>query len=127
MRFPLPLPERRYHQTGGTLKKDFSVPDRVKNLMGEYKVENNHVIQFVEETGDRFTGKENAKLLATIHKTYYYNFCKDYLYKPFSFMQFAKTINSVKGIKYYRPKGETKKLYYYDLEDKHRNDLQNAV
>lgn len=95
--------------------------------MGEYKVENNHVIQFVEETGDRFTGKENAKLLATIHKTYYYNFCKDYLYKPFSFMQFAKTINSVKGIKYYRPKGETKKLYYYDLEDKHRNDLQNAV
>ena len=66
MCFPLPLPERRYHQTGGTLKKGFSVPDRVKNLMREYKVENNHVIQFVEKMRERFAGKENAKLLATI-------------------------------------------------------------
>ena len=111
----------------GLLKNGFSIPDRVKILMREYKMENNHVIQFVEEMGDRFMGKENAKHLATIHKTYYYNFCKDYLYKPFSFMQFAKTFNAVEGIKCYRPRGSTTKLYYYDINDVHSNSVPNAV
>lgn len=100
------------------IKDGFTIPDKVKKLMSEYRVENNHVLQFVLEMGDKFTGKDNAKALSTIYQTYYTNFCNDYGYKRLSYMAFSKLFNKVEKIKYTRPRGYSTKIYYYKPIDK---------
>jgi putative DNA primase/helicase len=93
------------------LENGFTHSDKVDNLLKEYRMENNPILQFVEEYSDNFKGEDNAKALDTIYGTWYMNFCRANSYKPYSKLGFAKRIKSA-GMKWKYIYGTNKRIYY---------------
>ncbi len=95
------------------LEKGFKSPERVNELMEEYRLDNNPVAQFISEYGHYFTGRDNCKSLDVIYSTWYTKFCSNNGYKRLSKLAFAKTAKN-EGLKKARPNGGQGWLYYLD-------------
>lgn len=93
------------------LKEGFIMPKSVKQMLEEYRVENNPVLEFVQEYGDSFAGRENGKILDTIYSTMYTNFCKENNYKPLCKLGFSKRLLEA-GVENKKDVKTGKRIYY---------------
>ncbi len=93
------------------LKEGFETPIRVNELIEEYRLENNPVALFLKECGNNFKGEENGKVLDTIYRIYYSNFCNENGYKALSKNTFAKKAKSA-GLKKIREAPSEPFIYY---------------
>jgi putative DNA primase/helicase len=93
------------------MSNGFTKPKAAAEVLREYHLENNPVLQFLDENCDMFRGEENAKTIENIYSTTYLNFCKDNGYKPLTKIGFAKRVNAA-GMKWRYMTGTNKKIYY---------------
>ena len=101
------------------LKNGFKTPQRVEELIDEYRLSNNPVAQFIEyhrneySGSQNFVGKENAKTLDTIYEIYYKNWCNKGMYKPMNKDNFSKAAKA-EGLIKTRNRGESSCIYYIE-------------